>query len=185
MAGGPATGTLDLIREIADADGRGTGMRFGEAVMLSAVWLSAPALAQEQSPEKLLLVCQGEGSIPGKLGSVGGYEYNSEAGKFENNSRNVYGQQKFGTDVQVEIADGKGRIRLPEQMVPFFSPRSDNGWFELRDLKMEPDRITAHYRMNLFNSPKVVIDRQTGSLSIDGIEQFYGQCSKAAARPLF
>lgn len=50
---------------------------------------------------------------------------------------------------------------------------------------MEPDRITALYRMNLFNSPKVVIDRQTGSLSIDGIEKFYGQCSKAAAKPLF
>jgi hypothetical protein len=165
-------------------------MRYGIGLLFSTAWLSASAaIAQEQAadaaPTKLLLVCQGQGSTPGAVGSVGGYQYNSESGGFENNSKTVWGQQKFGTDVQVEIVDGKGRIRLPDQLVPLISPGSDNGWFELRDLKMEPGRITARYRMNLFNSPKVVIDRQTGSLSIDGIEKFYGQCTKAADKPLF
>ena len=44
----------------------------------------------------------------------------------------------------------------------------NDGWWNLDDLRMTPDRITARYRINALNKLSVSIDRRTGMAEIKG-----------------
>lgn len=78
--------------------------------------------------------------------------------------------------MQVEVHGDRGHIHLTGKLVAPINAAGVDGWWELKDLRIDPDRITGHYRMNGLNSPKVDIDRRTGRIRIDGIEHFRGDC---------
>ena len=88
----------------------------------------------------------------------------------------VPSRTEYADTVNVEIADGDGRIRVPRSMLPGWRSGGDDGWWELRDLEITDDEITARFRINLFNNPRVRIDRLTGQLAISGRADFSGQC---------
>src|SRR3546814_5969978 len=44
-----------------------------------------------------------------------------------------------------------GRIRLGPKLVPPIHSGGDNGWWDLDNLVVTPDRITASYRLNGLN----------------------------------
>ncbi|WP_157078229.1 hypothetical protein [Sphingobium abikonense] len=63
--------------------------------------------------------------------------------------------------------DGKGRIRMPRAMLPPIRGGKD-GWFEVRDIRMGENEITGTVQVNVFNSPKMRIDRIAGHISLSG-----------------
>ena len=65
---------------------------------------------------------------------------------------------------------------MPRTMLPPIHCGSD-GWFKLNNVRVTDRAITASAGINFLNSPKVHIDRLTGTISINGKAGSYtGQC---------
>jgi hypothetical protein len=85
-------------------------------------------------------------------------------------------QQAFGDQVDIRLFAGDDRIRLPRTMLPPLHGGSD-GWFKLKNLKVDARTIRGKAAVNFINSPKVFIDRVIGTISISGKAGDYsGQC---------
>lgn len=84
--------------------------------------------------------------------------------------------REFEDQVNIEIQNGEGRIRLPRTMLPAIHG-GDNGWMRLSDIHETNEEITAHAVVNPISHPDVRIDRISGTVSISGrIGHFSGQC---------
>lgn len=137
----------------------------------------------------LVLVCGGGGtavkpdvrSVDGSANFSGQYNYGQ--GNFSGSSDysgTVYGTRERGyTDqVDVEIGDDSGRIRLPRVTLPIIRG-GEGGWFELKNLSITDRAIDGNAAINIINKPKVHIDRVTGTISITGKNgDFNGQCRR-------
>ena len=131
----------------------------------------APIWSQSAS---LNLICYGGGRRPGGLQN-GGYTWNDRQNRYV--PRYVSGQQNFGSEVQVDIYGGRGRIHLSGPMKPAINNGGlGGGWWELRDLRINRNMVTASYKLNGLNRPRVRIDRASGQIRIDGIEKYRGWC---------
>ncbi len=151
---------------------------------LAALLLAAgPAAAQQPDDrpgadrEGLLLVCWGEGRKPGSTVSSG-YAWNADSNKFVPRTYVYSRTKRFESEVQVAFEADTGRIHLPKKLIPASNSGGRNGWWPLSDIRMAPETITAHYRMNGMNKPRVEIDRRSGRIKIDGIEKFRGECDQ-------
>lgn len=126
-----------------------------------ALLLPTPAFA-----DTLHLVCLGAGSasrVTQTFGSVYGSNGNSAWG-------NIVGHKDvpFDDQVNIELVDGQmGRIRMPRAMLPKIHG-GEGGWFNLDDVSMKADEITATAKVNVLNHPKVRLDRLQGHISISG-----------------
>jgi hypothetical protein len=125
----------------------------------------------------LLLVCIGAGSGPAAQ-SNSGYRYNSKTRRFEPEYGTTLGREGFSADLEIEIADGSGRIRPTGKLVsPIHSGGSD-GWWPIEDLIVTPDRIGGRYRMNGLNKPAIDYDRRTRIVHIRAATEFTGRCEE-------
>lgn len=123
----------------------------------------------------LTLICYGEGSRPSQ-NYRSGYVWNSRKGRYEYGGVIENGTREFDSEVQIELRGGSGFIHLSGKMIPPINSRGENGWWDLRDIKVTSDKITASYRLNGLNKPKIKINRRSGRITIDGIEDFRGEC---------
>jgi hypothetical protein len=123
----------------------------------------------------LVLVCYGGGSKPTAT-TRPNYTWNSEKHKWEWGTTLQSTQQGFSSDVQIEIYGDHGRIHLGPDLVPPIHSGGSNGWWDLTNLVVTPTLITASYRLNGMNKPKVTIDRRTGRIEIREMTSFNGQC---------
>lgn len=138
------------------------------AIIVAAV-LSSPAMAED-----FHLICSGSG-VADRSDTIT-TNINKSDGKTEQRTTTVDNQVPFQGDAILEIVDGAGRIHLPVGILPDVSGGKD-GWFELRNLDIAQNQITAKAAVTIFNKPNVRIDRQAGTLSIDGnIGRFSGTC---------
>lgn len=95
----------------------------------------------------------------------------------------VYGmrEQGFEDQVDVRLFSGDDRIRMPRTMLPPLHGGSD-GWFKLKNVKVDARSIHASAAVNFMNNPKVYIDRVTGTISISGRSGDYsGECQAMQA----
>ena len=84
--------------------------------------------------------------------------------------------QEFADQVDLKLFTGDDRIRMPRTMLPPLHGGSD-GWFKLKNVKVDERSIKASAAVNFMNNPKVYIDRVTGSITISGKSgDFAGQC---------
>jgi hypothetical protein len=125
----------------------------------------------------LTLICWGQGRKPTSTVSPG-YAWNGDSNKFVPKTYVHNSTQRFDSEVQVELYGDAGRIHLTGKLIPPTHSGGSNGWWPLNDVQMTPEKITARYRMNGINKPKVEIDRRTGRIKIDGIEKFKGECDQ-------
>lgn len=125
--------------------------------------------------DSLQLICYGEGDKPGIV-SRSGYEWNDRRNRYVPRCYVENSRQDFDSQVQVDIVNGRGRIHLTGKLVAPINSGGRDGWWELQNLSVGPERITGRYRMNGLNSPRVDIDRRSGRIAIDGIEKFRGTC---------
>ncbi len=133
---------------------------------------SAPAA---RDPNSLVLVCYGAGSRP-TVEADPDYSWDHDRHKWRETTTLRSGSEAYSSDVQVELYGDHGRIHLGDDMVPPLHSGGSNGWWDLSDLSTTGDRITATYRLNGMNKPRLSIDRRTGQLSITGLTEFHGHC---------
>lgn len=120
------------------------------------------------------LLCLGGGSATKETTSsaFGSNNYGDSAWATATGIRDV----SFEDQVNIEIVDGAGKIRMPRTMLPAIRG-GKNGWFEIERLKIGENEITGNAGVNFMNSPKVRVDRTTGMLSISGKSgNFTAQC---------
>lgn len=123
----------------------------------------------------ITLVCYGGGSTPSAQ-YQSGYVYNSRSHRFEPQYGTTLGRDGFSSDLQIEIWHGRGRIRPEGKLVSPIHSGGDNGWWDIQNLVVTPDRITGEYRMNGLNKPKFEIDRRSGMIRIRAATNFTGRC---------
>lgn len=126
------------------------------------------------------LVCFGEGKRP-TTATRYGYTWDFDKGRYVYGNRTELTTQDFDASVMIQIWDGGGRIRLPNKLIPPIHSRGDHGWWELNNVSTGPNTITADYRLNGLNKPKLTIDRRSGHISIRGTADyaFIGTCDSA------
>lgn len=129
----------------------------------------------DRGGNSLTLICYGAGStLAAQYQS--GYRYNSRSHRFEPEFGTTLGREGFASDVQVEIWHGRGRIHLGGKLVSPIHSGGTNGWWDIEDLVVGPDRITGRYRMNGMNKPRVEIDRRSQRITINAATNFVGRC---------
>ena len=142
-----------------------------------------PAQAQgsgfgyDDGDNSLTLICWGEGKRP-QMKFMPGFEWDKGDHKYRYRTMEVMGKQHFDSDVQMEIHDGWGRIHLHGKLLPPIRSGGTNGWWDLEDVFVTPDRITARYRLNGLNKPTVEVNRRNGRIKISGQAKFKGECHK-------
>lgn len=129
----------------------------------------------DRGGDSLTLVCFGGGSAP-VAQYRSGYQYNSDTHRYEPQFGTTLGRDGFASDVQVEIWHGRGRIHLSGPLVSPIHSGGTNGWWDLDDLRITPDRITGRYRMNGLNKPQVEIDRRSQRITIRAATNYSGRC---------
>ncbi|SEQ47468.1 hypothetical protein [Sphingobium sp. YR768] len=137
----------------------------------------------------LTLACGGGGTavkpdartVQGSSDISGSYDYGR--GQFDGtatHSGTIMGtrQQGYADQVDIELTDAGGRIRLPRVTLPVLRGGED-GWFVLKDLQITDRSIDAKAGVNLINNPRIHIDRVTGTIAITGKGGDYsGRCQK-------
>jgi hypothetical protein len=156
-----------------------------------SIALAALAAAQAAAPQSPLnLTCGGAGTANKATartaysngyvsGNVGTTPFNANG----SGTTTVYGtrQQGFEDQVDIRLFGGDDRIRMPRTMLPLFHGGSD-GWFKLKNVKVDARSIHASAAVNFMNNPKVYIDRVTGTISISGKAGDYsGECQAVQA----
>jgi len=154
-------------------------------LFIQAATAQAEPLQAAPAQQPLNLTCFGGGTA-NKISSASVNTYGSFSGSVGttpiSGQGNSYGtitsrrQQAFGDQVDIRLFAGDDRIRMPRTMLPPLHGGSD-GWFKLKNLKVDARSIRAKAAVNFMNNPNVFIDRVTGTISISGKAGDYsGQC---------
>jgi hypothetical protein len=148
------------------------------ALALACLSLLACALpcAAQQGDAGLSLVCPGTGQHLESHSSYGS-EWDPKKHKYVDSNRTSMETTDVQGTVQVEIRGDMGRIHPPKRLVPPLSSGDQDGWWPLTELEVTPDRIHARFRMNGLNKPQITIDRRSGHLTLEGVENFEGDCN--------
>lgn len=123
----------------------------------------------------LILVCYGAGTRP-TVSNKPTYSWNSWKHKWEWSNQVGNSAEGFNSDVQIELYGDHGRIHLGPKLVSPIHSGGDNGWWDIENLAVTPDRITGSYRLNGMNKPKLTVDRRSGRITIQAVTNFSGQC---------
>lgn len=131
-------------------------------VCLFAMSVAVSGAAQA---ENFYLACVGGGSATKQTSSnaFATNSYGQSASGVITSTRDI----GFEDQVNIEIIDDVGKIRMPRTMLPRIRGGKD-GWFEIENLKVSEKEITGSAAVSFINSPKLRIDRLTGNVSISG-----------------
>lgn len=162
----------------------GTGLKLS-SLIVAAIGLSglgAPASSQDHDRGyyggiDLHLVCYGEGAKP-NVQTVPTFHWSRRHHELETDYATIMSRREFDSMVQIDIHGNDGHIWLPKKLIPPLHSGGQDGWWELNDLNVGYSEIDAKYRLNGLNKPKIKIDRRSGHISIDGIEDFRGTCEE-------
>ncbi|MDC6170642.1 hypothetical protein [Paucibacter sp. XJ19-41] len=136
----------------------------------------SPAAAQTTEKNEFDLICPGIGERL-EAHEHYGFDWDRKQHKYVGRNDIQYDNAKIEGSAQVEIHEGQGRIRPPKRLLPLLASGDHDGWWDLRDLRIDANSIKASYRLNGLNQPTVDIDRRSGHIRIVGIETFEGSCS--------
>jgi hypothetical protein len=127
------------------------------------------------------LVCFGDGQRPA-VASTSGWTWDSRSRRYDYGSRTELSQEHFDASLMLQFWGG-GRVRLPKKLVPPLHSGGEDGWWALYDVSLGPDTITAAYRLNGLNKPRVTVDRRSGRITVVGMGDyaFRGSCDVAGA----
>ncbi len=132
-------------------------------------------LPSERDPNSLVLVCYGAGTRP-TVKTEPSYTWDDKRNKWHEADAVHASSEGFSSDVQIELYGDHGRIHLSGPLVPPINSGGHQGWWDLDGLQVTSDQITAGYRLNGMNKPRVTVDRRSGHIEIRGGTTFSGQC---------
>lgn len=123
------------------------------------------------------LVCFGDGQRD-TVTSGTRWTWNPRRDRYDYDRTSELTSEQFDATVTIQLWDGGGRIRLPKSLIPPLNSRGSNGWWELDNVSTGRDQITATYRLNGLNKPRITIDRRRGRINIQGTSSygFRGEC---------
>jgi hypothetical protein len=123
------------------------------------------------------LVCLGDGQRD-TVTTGNRWTWNSRKDRYDYGLSNELTREQFDASLTIQLWDSGGRIRLPRSLIPPLNTRGSDGWWNLDNVSVGQDRITATYRLNGLNKPRVVIDRRNGRITVDGAADyaFRGRC---------
>ncbi len=138
---------------------------------------SGPGIVVGGRPVGLGLVCFGDGTHDG-VATGTTWTWNPRRDRYEYGSYTESRPEMFDASLMVQTWDGGGRIRLPKSLIPPINSRGNNGWWDLSNVSVGPDEIRATYRLNGLNKPRIVIDRRSGRITVQGSSNygFRGRC---------
>lgn len=125
--------------------------------------------------EHIALICYGSGRHPEARPETG-FEWNSDKNRYVPRNGYTWSQQDYNTSVTIEIDGSQGRIRPATNMVPPIHSGDRDGWFDLNNLSISRDTVRADFRFSGLNKPTLIIDRRVGSIRIEGMTPFDGEC---------
>ncbi|KQS04016.1 hypothetical protein ASG11_06925 [Sphingomonas sp. Leaf357] len=133
-------------------------------------------------PVDLGLVCFGDGSKNG-ITSGTTWTWNADRDRYEHGRYNQSTTELFDASLMIQLWGDGGRIRLPKSLIPPINSRGNNGWWDLYAVRSGRDVITASYRLNGLNKPRITIDRRSGRITVQGTASygFRGNCDLIGA----
>jgi hypothetical protein len=136
-----------------------------------------PGVMVDGRPVDLGLVCFSDGQKP-RASTTHGWTWNPDRDRYEYGPRADLLTQPLEATLTLQLWEGGGRIRLPRALIPPITSRGDHGWWDLTEVALTRERITARYRLNSLNKPAVNIDRRSGRIIIQGTSSysFRGEC---------
>ena len=107
-----------------------------------------------------------------------GWTWNSSSRRYDYGSRTELTQEHFDASLMLQFNGSTGRIRLPKKLIPPIHSRGQDDWWQLDNVTVGPDAITASYRLNGLNKPRLDVDRRSGRITVVGTADyaFRGTC---------
>lgn len=136
---------------------------------------TAPGGSDYRDPKSLVLICYGGGNRP-TVTTQPTYNWSHSEHRWKWGNELASGSEAFSSDIQIELYGDQGRIRLGPKLVPPIHSGGNDGWWDLENLVVGGDQITASYRLNGLNKPKLRIDRRSGLITVKGMTDFSGRC---------
>lgn len=138
---------------------------------------SGPGPVVGGRPVSLGLVCFGDGTRDDIVSGTR-WTWNSRRDRYDYGSYTETRPELFDASLMVQTWDGGGRIKLPKSLIPPLHSRGTDGWWDLSNVSVGPDTIRASYRLNGLNKPKIMIDRRSGRITVQGLSNynFRGTC---------
>lgn len=82
--------------------------------------------------------------------------------------------------VELDVKGGAVRIHPASGMLPFFARKSPDGWYDMTEVVIDPDKIAGRYSLGALSKPTVKVDRRTGDIEVRGLAgDFDGYCEKS------
>lgn len=125
--------------------------------------------------DDIQLVCYG-GAEKNTAEFHNGYEWDAQQHKYVPKQSVETGKSQFQATINVSIHGDRGDIQLPKSLIPPLHGDSNNGWWTIDDLIVGHDEIRGKFRLNGLNQPRIVINRRSGGITIDGLTKFSGRC---------
>jgi len=150
-------------------------MRIRALCILGTLCLGGAALAQEEGGFDLH--CTGSG-VATETDTTTVHAKSDSDGK-SNAVVQSHSKREFEGAVDVRIAVGTAKIRLPKDLLPALTSVKDDGWSNINDVQINDREITGKLSFNFMNKPKLRIDRVSGEIFITGSGgSFRGTCKK-------
>lgn len=132
-------------------------------------------VATSANAEAFNLVCDGVGD---RLVRSTGFATATGSGGSASGTINSYSVGQSDQTLTIEIDGSTGRVRPPIDIVPPLHGGGQDGWWNLTDISVSDDQITARFHLNWLNNPRITIDRHTGHISLVGytFTRFEGGC---------
>ncbi len=136
-----------------------------------------------RGPAELGLVCFGDGQRP-QAASSSGWTWNRNTRRYDYGSRTELTQEHFDASLMLQLNGNVGEIRLLKKLIPPIHSRGDGDWWKLDNVEIGPETITASYRLNGLNKPRLTVDRRSGRITVVGTGDyaFRGTCDLVGAR---
>ncbi|MBB4858333.1 hypothetical protein HNO88_001652 [Novosphingobium chloroacetimidivorans] len=133
--------------------------------------------SQYRSDAGLGLVCFGDGQRPRAATSTG-WTWNSSSRRYDYGSRTQLTQEHFDASLMLQLDGNSGQIRLPKKLIPPLHSRGQDDWWQLDNVVIGADTISARYRLNGLNKPRLTVDRRSGRITVvgSGDYAFRGSC---------
>ena len=137
--------------------------------LILACMLSTSAIAQE-----FYLECDGVASVKIDNDTTIGFDYSTMI--------TTTSEEKLREIVRIDINKTEEKIKIPNSFIrglEKLSTSAKDGWYEIKDLEVNENEIKGKFKLGIIFSPKFLVSRYTGDISIKGNgKSFIGACKK-------
>lgn len=80
------------------------------------------------------------------------------------------------TEVYLDVAGSKARIKIPDALVPPLHTQAVDGWRNFETFQVTDSEFRGKFKLNFMGHPRVSVSRITGIMVIEVHVEFSGKC---------